>query len=386
MRKQILIIGSGIAGLSLALFLKKAGIECTVYESRPYKKQIGSSFRINRSGVQVLNSLGLIEKVQNNSYSADRLRIIAPKNIEAVTINLMQSNNYGERSIFIQRSDLMEILMAKAKEEEINIQYNKKMIKYTQNQDSITAVFEDGTHAVGSLLVGADGLNSVTRQQTFPMHILKYANSWALYGAASSKEIEGPLNPLLMSKDEFFYLKKNVVFYVSKSHPNSHYDISWQASGYKERKLPFQDFDGKTENQLKEDILRMIEDDWDGILPSIISSSKIIPKQIFSIDPLPSLSNNRVIIIGDAAHTINPNTGYGSSVALEDAMYLAKMLRDYNFKDAFYYFEFDRKKRIDSINGLLNSFDISRGIDFSKGFDIGVFSGAKIDPEYTIEW
>ncbi|MBD3861623.1 FAD-dependent monooxygenase [Bacillus sp. 28A-2] len=386
MNQSIIIIGSGIAGLSLALFLKKAGIHCTVYENKPFQKQIGSSLRINRSGVKVLDSLGLTKKIENNSFSAEKLKVIAPNNIEAITINLMQSKNYRNRSITMQRSDLMKVLLEKAAEEHIQIQYNKKLIEYHQDQDGVVAKFDDGTQAYGPLLVGADGLHSTTRKQTFPSYTLKYAHSWALYGAVSSKEIDIHINTSMLDTDELLYIKKNAGFFIARSHPNSYYDISWQASGYQERKLAYQDFEWKTQAQLKKDILHCIADDWDGFLPDMISKSKIIPKQLYTTDPLPSLSKDRVVIIGDAAHTINPNTGYGSSVALEDAMYLAKMLRDYQFKDAFYYFEFDRKERIGSINSSLSTFDISQGLDFNKGFDIGILSGSKIDPDYTVEW
>jgi 2-polyprenyl-6-methoxyphenol hydroxylase-like FAD-dependent oxidoreductase len=53
--------------------------------------------------------------------------------------------------------------------------------------------------------------------------------------------------------------------------------------------------------------------------------------------------------IEDSAHTISPNSGQGASLALEDALYLAKLLKSYDYKDAFKLFELERKDRVEAI-------------------------------------
>ncbi|WP_152549730.1 FAD-dependent monooxygenase [Geomicrobium sp. JCM 19055] len=63
----------------------------------------------------------------------------------------------------------------------------------------------------------------------------------------------------------------------------------------------------------------------------ILKTKKIIPKQLHTVTNLPSFSKWRAVLIGDAAHGINPNTGYGSTIAMEDALYVAKMLKSYDF-------------------------------------------------------
>ena len=56
------------------------------------------------------------------------------------------------------------------------------------------------------------------------------------------------------------------------------------------------------------------------------------------------------MLIGDAAHAVSPNAGQGASLALEDAMYLAKLLRDCpDHPTAFACFEQDRKPRVERI-------------------------------------
>ncbi|QOS79439.1 FAD-dependent monooxygenase [Paenibacillus sp. JNUCC31] len=385
MRQKIIIIGAGISGLSLAIFLKKAGIDCAVYENYPYKRIEGSSFRINKSGVHVMKELGIEEQIKKSSHSADRMRLLTTDNTEIASINLMQHSTFSKRSIYMQRSDLIEILMSQAKSSGVEIHYSKKLTSFSQDASSVTACFDDGHQEMGSLLVGADGLHSTVRNQMFPNHMLDYAKSWALYGIASSKDIDNEVVQNLMSGDELFYFTENANFLISKSHPTNELNLSWQSSGYQERKIPKEEFEFKNLDEIKSDLLQRYGEH--GALSEIIKKSfNIIPKQIYCVDPIPSWSKGRVVVIGDSAHTINPNTGYGCSVALEDAMYLAKLLKKHHYTDALYYLEADRKDRINAIQNTLEIFDVSKGFDFSNGFDIGLFSGSTIDPNYKIDW
>ncbi|NMI03354.1 FAD-dependent monooxygenase [Paenibacillus sp. SZ31] len=385
MKEKIIIIGAGISGLSLAIFLKKAGIDCAVYENYPYKRIEGSSFRINKSGVHVIKELGIEEHIKMSSHSADRMRLLTTDNTEIASINLMQDSTFSRRSIYMQRSDLVEILMRQAKSSGVEVHYNKKLTRFSEDASSVTAYFEDGQQEMGSLLVGADGLHSTVRNQMFPDHLLRYAKSWALYGIASFQDIDSKHVQNLMNGDELFYFSENANFLFSKSHPTDELNLSWQASGYQERKIPKEKFELRNLDELKSDLVKRYGEH--GALSEIIKKSfNIIPKQIYCVDPIPSWSKGRAVVIGDSAHTINPNTGYGSSVALEDAMYLAKMLQKHHYTDALYYLEADRKDRINAIQNSLEIFDVSKGFDFSNGFDIGLFSGSTIDPNYKIHW
>jgi 2-polyprenyl-6-methoxyphenol hydroxylase-like FAD-dependent oxidoreductase len=86
-------------------------------------------------------------------------------------------------------------------------------------------------------------------------------------------------------------------------------------------------------------------------VPSLITkSADIMALNIFDIQSLPRWHKGRVMLIGDAAHAVSPNAGQGASLALEDAMYLAKLLRDCpDYATAFDRFEQDRKPRVERI-------------------------------------
>lgn len=98
-------------------------------------------------------------------------------------------------------------------------------------------------------------------------------------------------------------------------------------------------------------------ENWDDAVTEIISSSeRVLPKQLYHTEPLPSWSLGRTALIGDAVHTTSPLTGYGTSFALEDGMYLAKMLKEHDYPDAFYYYEYDRRERVELIKETAKEF------------------------------
>jgi 2-polyprenyl-6-methoxyphenol hydroxylase-like FAD-dependent oxidoreductase len=72
---------------------------------------------------------------------------------------------------------------------------------------------------------------------------------------------------------------------------------------------------------------------------------------IYDILGLPVWHKGRVAVIGDAAHAVSPSAGQGASMALEDAMYLAKLLRDLqgDHELAFELFERERKPRVERV-------------------------------------
>lgn len=85
-------------------------------------------------------------------------------------------------------------------------------------------------------------------------------------------------------------------------------------------------------------------------IPSLISySTNVLQLNVYDIRSLPTWHRGRVVLIGDAAHAVSPNSGQGAPLALEDAMYLARLLRDQPYEAAFAQFERDRRPRAEKV-------------------------------------
>lgn len=381
--KNVTIIGAGVGGLSLGIALKKLGIDCQIFETWPYERIEGSSYRIAQSGVYALKELGVLNEIKNNSYTSDYLKILTKENIEFINMNLFQSDKFEERSIFMQRPDLIEILTDKAIELGVPVVYGKQLTHFNQNEEEVTAYFEDGTTAKSSLIIGADGLHSNVRKQLGNSQELEFLNSWALYGILSNKEVPQEILPLL-ENTESLYLGKGFNVMVSKSNPNNEWDINWQSTGYIEEPLKPENFNELNQDELKNWLISQY--DIPGSLAQLIKQTKkITAKQVYTVPNLESLSKGRAAIIGDAAHGINPLSGYGSATAVEDAVYLASLLNKYEFSKAFYHLEEDRKDRIEAIQEYAKNENLSLGMDFEEVKEGGVvYMGAGFDPKYKV--
>jgi 2-polyprenyl-6-methoxyphenol hydroxylase-like FAD-dependent oxidoreductase len=87
-------------------------------------------------------------------------------------------------------------------------------------------------------------------------------------------------------------------------------------------------------------------------IPALITNtSALLRLNVFDIQSLPTWHRGRITLIGDAAHAVSPNAGQGASLALEDAIYLARLFRDTpgDFDGIFQRFERDRKSRVEKI-------------------------------------
>lgn len=346
---HVLIIGGGIAGLAVSLFLKKAGIQSTIFESKSsYDTTSGAGFLISANGVKVLNSLICEEDILANSNVIKSLHIFNEENEELIVQRNYLKKYYDAPMINIKRSILAGMLEKKIKEWGIKIYYNKKLTSLEQSSHGVTAFFEDGSTAEGELLIGADGTFSKTRTNIFPGAKLEYAGLWGVQGVTS---INDPTLSNLGTKSYGYMGKNQFTLTIGKCHPTEDNDMLWQAFGFSMQKLPTKDFENANAFEIKNYLLSLM-DEWKipkEVVEMVRNTGEVFPSSIYNLPSIPSWSHGRVVLIGDALHTANPFVGQGTAFSLEDAKYLAKMLKEHDYRDAFYYFENDRRPRVQSI-------------------------------------
>ncbi|MCT2347328.1 FAD-dependent oxidoreductase [Niallia taxi] len=351
MGEKVIIVGGGIAGLSMSLFLKKANIESVIYEQAPAFGKVGGHFVIHPSGLQVLEELGLGEAIEKNSHKLIDFKVMDKEGnslFEEIEVDIEEEEM--PPLINIARFHLIDILYQKVLQEGIEINFGKRLKSFKEETDYINVYFEDGTETKGKVLIGADGVRSRTRSILFPFpnYPLKYSGKWAVYGMVDTNKL-GEHEEFFTSEQSLMYFHDNFNFFVSKHHPTDK-EISWSIIVNEERKIPKKDFEEKSIEDFKVDLANQFKD-WDAPIKHLIENTDdFIPKQLFRIDLMTQYSKGRVALIGDALHTADPNAGMGTTLGLEDALYLSKMLRDHvDHEDAFYFYEYDRKARAEKV-------------------------------------
>lgn len=345
-RGQVLIIGGGIGGNALGLFLKKAGISSTIFEGYPYKQAVGGGLGLAPNGMNVLHALGLAEMAKSRATVA----------LENVFLNqqgklLARFKNgtveaFGQPGICILRSTLYDILTEAAKKQGIDIRYQKKLKTITYAADKVIAHFEDGTSAEGDLLIGADGVHSQTRRLILPdAPKPQYVGIIGVGGVTPATAVP---NMTRREKEAFTFTYGASGFFGYGCGENG--DVLWWSNLVRERELTRDEILNVSVEDIQREMMAIFKGYHEPIETLIRNTHSPIKMNVSDIQTLPTWHNGRVVLLGDAAHAVSPNSGQGASMALEDAMLLAKLLHhSADYARVFSRYEQERKPRVEKI-------------------------------------
>lgn len=333
---HVLIIGCGIAGLAAALSLKKAGIEAVIYEAYPQPRESsGSFFGLHPNGRDVLKTLGIENSVLKGGIATHEFHFLSQKrSLTKVSTDV----------ITIERSAVAWALRMEATRQDIDIQYDKKLTTVAQNEKQVMAVFEDGSRAEGTCLIGADGIHSKTRSTVFgnsprPYYSGMVRSSAIIKNELGIKPADGTTN-MIMGRDAFFsYLVPQ----------DGH--IYWFSNLFDKEEPIKGQIEAIPQADWKADLMRLYEGD-DPIIKAIVAATDVTIQKypVYDMPLIDDWCKQRICLIGDAAHAPLSKAGQGASMALEDAITIAKCLRDIpDPPQAFTTFESLRKHRVESL-------------------------------------
>ncbi len=343
---NVLIIGGGIGGNALALFLQKAGIDCTVYEAYGYRERTGGGLGLAPNGMNVLAALGLADEAKKrgslaleNTFHNAHGRVLA-------RVKNGDETKYGQPGLSIMRFALYDILNEGVQERGVQVEFGKRLVSITQTATKVTAHFEDGTSAEGDLLIGADGIHSTTRHLALPKSPEPGYVGIIGIGANTPTSAVSNLTERDLHSFHFVFGAKGFFGYAASA-PG---EIMWWANLPSEHEMTREQLRDLSLEKIQQEMLAIYGGYYEPIPTLIRNSYAPVKNNIHDIQSLEQWSAGRVLLIGDAAHAVSPNAGQGASQALEDAILLAKMLRDCGDNaQMFAQFEAERKPRVERI-------------------------------------
>jgi len=337
MKKQVTIIGAGIAGLTTAIALNKIGVNTLIYEASPTIKGIGAGLVLSANAIIAFSRLGIMEEVIQCGRILPSFLILDQKGKQISRTNSKRiSTKYGVDNFAIHRGELHRLLLSKL--DSSSIHADKKAIDIEQKINSVTVKFEDDSTLETEFLVAADGIHSAIRKKLLPFSRPRYAG-YTCWRAI----IDNDLLDLTESSETW---GTNGRFGVV---PLTNSQVYWFAC------INAPQNDSKLKNYSIKDLLHHFKEYHEPI-PAILSETQntnLLWNDIIDLKPIDKYAFGNIILIGDAAHATTPNMGQGACQAIEDAIVLSNELsKNVDFKEAFKNFEKRRIRRTHSIANL----------------------------------
>jgi 2-polyprenyl-6-methoxyphenol hydroxylase-like FAD-dependent oxidoreductase len=315
MTQKVLMIGGGVGGLTATFALRQAGFDVQVFESVPTIKVVGAGLAIWSNALRALRQIGLADAIQAVGKPAAYrvIRATSGEILAKVQVNQI-SNEENASLIHLHRGDLQTVLLKAVGESTIHL--DAKCVGFRQDDKGVWAQFADGCEVQGDLLVGADGVHSVIRQQLFSESRLRLVgqSSWRGLAQIDSQQLmEG-------GAGETWGIGQRIGLI-----PMSHGRVYW----FLTRNAPPGGGIPGTALEKKQHMQKLVEG-WHEPIPSMIQATEaqtIIHTDLNELEPLDQWHRGRVVLLGDAAHAMTPNLGQGACQALEDAVMLGHCLK-----------------------------------------------------------
>ena len=312
--QRVLIVGAGMAGMTLGLALKRNGIACEIVEIRPALTEPGTGISLQGPALRALREVGALEGCISRGFAQTFFKACDAEGNVTGTVELprLLGPDYPA-TIGIMRQAVHEVLAGELNRLSVPIRLGTTVSVLTQTDEGVDVSFTDGTRGRYDLVVGADGSNSIIREMTFGPQVRPRYTGQMNWRATVRRPPEvtgrysyfGPtiksgFNPI-SEREMYIYLLQNV-----PERPR------WQ-----DEELPR--------------ILRGLLAEFGGILgrarDEVRDPEQIICRPVFSMIMAPPWYRGRVMLIGDAAHTTTPQLASGASIGIEDAVVLARHLR-----------------------------------------------------------
>jgi 5-methylphenazine-1-carboxylate 1-monooxygenase len=327
-KPHVVIAGAGIGGLTLALELHAAGVECVLLEAAPELSELGVGINLLPHATRCLARLGL----------QDALASVAVATRESVFYNRFGQLIYREPAglaagyawpqFSIHRGDLQQVLSAAVRDRlgANAVRLGHRVTGFTQDDDSATAAVElvDGTRSVvvGDVLVGADGVHSVVRMQLHPEAGVSHYTGYTMWRGTT---VHRPyLSGGSMVRAGWLATGK-LVAYPIRDNADGTQLVNWLA----EVAGPMRSREDWTRRGYLDDFIGRFSDwhfDWLDVPALFESAREIYEYPTIDSDPLPWWTRGRVTLLGDAAHPMVPRGSNGSAQAILDAHALATLL------------------------------------------------------------
>lgn len=322
-QSRVLIAGAGLGGLAAAASLIKRGFRVDVFEQAAQLGEVGAGIQVSANAVKVLYDLGLrdrLEAVTVKPKAYEFRRFDDGELLHRVPLNENDHHvsKHGTPYYHIHRVDLHTILA-----DCVNtlspgcIHLGRYVSGFREDASGVTLAFSDGEEVRGDVLVGADGIKSVIRQQILGPTPVRFTGHVAWRATVPVDRLPADIMDRVVT---VWCGPKNhaVVYFVRSGRVLNFFggvEREWEEESWTSRK-PWA--------ELKADYAG-----WHPAIQAIIDAVDRDACYRWSLnnrEPVSNWSTSRATLLGDAAHPTLPYMAQGAVMAIEDGAVLARAL------------------------------------------------------------
>jgi salicylate hydroxylase len=319
--QRILISGAGIGGLTAALCLARSGHQVTVLEQAPSLKPVGAGLQLSANATRVLDDLGLGPALDAVTIkSGGKCLRLWNTGQEWPLFDLNQESlvRYGHAYRMLYRPDLHKILVDALESAAPGaLKLGAKVAGIAQDAQGVSVKTTDGAHYTGDMLVGADGVHSVTRETLIAKDAPRFSGCIAWRGviplANLPASMQGPAGVNWIGPGahivHYPIHAGSLVSFTCIVEKDGWFRESWTEQGSIAECR--QDFAG-----------------WHADVQAFIDQLGPTPLRwaMMIRDPLSNWTVGRVTLLGDAAHPTLPFLAQGAGMCIEDARVLVRAI------------------------------------------------------------
>ncbi len=311
---RVAVVGAGYGGAATAKALSLLGAQVDVYEQASRISEVGAGIGLRPATVARFHEWGIFEAIAKVSSPSDHFEILSATG-ERIMQETWPAHGEYTKTHLIHRGDFIDALLGVLPAGMVKLGHKLKGIR--DDGDRAVLAFTNSTTVEADLVVGADGIKSVVREELFSDAGPVFSGEHAYRAVISVDDARG-----MVTDDNLrMYIGRGTKIYLLPlRHRNQ---VSFDITAL----CP----DGTWAPQVTmADVLATVQG-FDERLVEItrgLDLSTVNCRAVYDIDSIGTWHSDSVVLVGDAAHSMLHHQGQGANSAILDAGALADALRE----------------------------------------------------------
>ncbi|SDB92535.1 salicylate hydroxylase [Raineyella antarctica] len=316
---DVVIIGAGIGGLTLALALRERGIQATLLERTSELREVGAAVALSANATNLYHRYGVYDALDEVSWPQTDL-VFRDGRTGATLARTPVGESYKERFGAdywgIHRAELQRVLSGAVGMDSIRLSH--KVTGLREEDDRVLIDLADGSQLSAGVVVGADGARSIVRKWIVGHDDAIYSGRSGFRGIVPTEQLTELPDP------------RAIQFWVGPTGHLLHYaiggqgeDVNFLAVTRTPAQWTAQDWVVAAEDREKFAAFA----GWHPAVTQMVGAVDIDQRwALMRRPPLRTWHRGRVVLLGDAAHALVPHHGQGANQSIEDTYVLAEEL------------------------------------------------------------